>query len=137
MSFVVLQMQICASKSVAGISGKALIMHMAKLLCRLGTTVFVDVYLPVDKTGDWIYQVADAVSLLLVLYVLYCVHSSHKATYQAAEDSIDAQNLILGAFLLAVLIHPCHAHNAPVDILWAAHLYIDAVAMVPQLWMLS
>jgi len=137
LSFVVLQLQITATKSVAGISGKALIMHAAKLLCRLGTTVFIDVYLPVDKTGDWIYQVADAVSLVLVAHILFCMHVSHKASYQAAEDTMDVWKMILGASVLAVFLHPCMAHWAPVDILWAAHLYIDAVAMLPQLWMMS
>ena len=50
---------------------------------------------------------------------------------------MDVRNLILGAFALAVLIHPNMADEAPVNILWAVHLYIDAIAMLPQLWMLS
>merc|ERR1719159_1876731 len=48
LSFVLLRMQISASKSVAGISGKALAMQAIKLCCRLGTTLWLDGYLPVD-----------------------------------------------------------------------------------------
>jgi len=137
LSFALLLLQIYGSRSVAGISGQALVMHVAKLICRLGVTVFVDAYLPVDRSGDWIYQAADTLSLLLVIAAVVYIHGSHNGSYQASEDTMEVRNLMLGAFLLAVLIHPSMAHWAPVDILWAAHLYIDAVAMLPQLWMLS
>jgi len=137
LSFILLRMQISASKSVAGISAKALMMQAAKLCCRLGTTLWLDGYLPMDKSGDWIYQVGDVVSLLMVLQILLCVLVSHKATYQSDEDSIDVRNLLMGAFVLAVLIHPSQHAHTPLDVLWTTHLYIDAVAMVPQLWMIS
>merc|ERR1719409_1585203 len=50
---------------------------------------------------------------------------------------MDVRNLILGAVFLAVLIHPDMNAWITFDILWTLHLYIDAVAMVPQLWMVS
>jgi len=137
LSFVLLQIQIWGSRSVAGISGKALIMHATKLCCRLSSTLWLDGYLPVDKSGDWIYQAVDVLSLVVVLRLLFCVHVSHKGSYQAAEDTLNVQNLIVGAFILAVFIHPSQNSFAPFDIMWAAHLYIDALAMVPQLWMVS
>merc|ERR550514_973413 len=71
LSFLVLHMQISASRSVSGISGKTLILHAVKLCCRLGTTLWLDGYLPTDKSGDWIYQVGDVMSLLLVLRILH------------------------------------------------------------------
>merc|ERR1719158_879688 len=137
LSYVLLWIQISSSKSVAGISGKALIMQAIKLCCRLGTTLWLDGYLPVDKSGDWIYQVGDVVSLLMVLQLLLCVHVSHKSSYQSDADTCDVRNLILGAVVLAVLIHPGQHDHAALDTLWASHLYIDAVSMVPQLWMIS
>jgi len=137
LSFILLRMQISATKSVAGISGKALMMQAVKLCCRLGTTLWLDGYLPMDKSGDWIYQVGDVLSLLMVLQILLCVHVSHKGTYQSDMDTVDVRNLIMGAFVLAVLIHPSQHDHPPLDILWTTHLYIDAVSMVPQLWMIS
>jgi len=137
LSFVLLQIQISASKSVAGISGQALLMHAAKLCCRLGTTLWLDGYLPTDKSGDWIYQLGDIFSLLMVLQILFCVRVSLKASYQAEDDTFDVRNLMMGAFVLAVLIHPSMIAWTPFDILWTTHLYIDALAMVPQLWMIS
>merc|ERR1719502_1303698 len=87
LSFVLLQIQISLNKSVAGISGKTMMMHLVKLVCKLGTTLWLDGYLPMDKSGDWIYQVGDVVSLLMVLQILLCVLVSHKATYQSDQDS--------------------------------------------------
>merc|ERR1719326_2570379 len=89
MSFVLLQIQISLKKSVAGISGKTMIMHLVKLVCKLGTTLWLDGYLPMDKSGDWIYQVGDVLSLLMVLQILLCVYVSHKSTYQPDLDQVD------------------------------------------------
>jgi len=137
LSFILLHMQISASRTVAGISGQTLTLHAVKLVCRLGTTLWLDGYLPTDKSGDWIYQVGDVLSLLMVLQLLFCVRVTHKASYQSEDDTCDVRNLIMGAFVLAALIHPSMNDWTPFDILWTTHLYIDAVAMVPQLWMIS
>jgi len=137
LAFLLLHMQISASKSVAGISCMTMIMHAVKLCCRMGTTLWLDGYLPTDKSGDWVYQVADVLSMLLVLQILFCIRFSHKASYQAEQDTFDVRNLIMVSFVLAVLIHPTMNAWVPFDVLWTAHLYIDAVAMVPQLWLIS
>merc|ERR1719463_159293 len=137
LAFTFLQMQISDSRSVAGISGKALTMHATKLCCRLGSSLFLDGYLPTDKSGDWIYQLGDVLSLFMVLQILYSVYGAHKVSYQSAADSLEVRNLIMGAFVLAVLIHPDMNSWAPMDIVWTTHLYVDAIAMVPQLWMIS
>merc|ERR1719335_144280 len=89
LSFVLLQIQISLNKSVAGISGKTMIMHLVKLVCRLSTTLWLDGYLPMDKSGDWIYQVGDVVSLLMVFQILFSVFVSHKSSYQSDVDSLD------------------------------------------------
>jgi len=137
LSFILLWMQIAVAGSVAGISGKALIMQAIKLCCRLGTTLWLDGYLPMDRSGDWIYQVGDVVSLLMVLQIIFLTLVSHKSSYQSDVDSLDLRNLVMGAVVLAVLIHPCQHGYPPLDILWTTHLYVDAIAMVPQLWMIS
>merc|ERR1719197_890098 len=105
LAFLFLHMQISTSRSVAGISGKSLIMHAVKLCCRLGTTLWLDGYLPTDKSGDWIYQVADVLSMLVVLQILFCLRVSHKASYQGDQDTFDVRNLIMVSVVLAVLVH--------------------------------
>merc|ERR1719502_2582411 len=85
LSFVLLQIQISLNKSVAGISGKTMIMHLVKLVCRLSTTLWLDGYLPLDKSGDWIYQVGDIVSLLMVLQIIFGFRITYKASYQVND----------------------------------------------------
>jgi len=137
LSFMFLLMQINGSVSVTGISAKTLMLHAVKICCRLSSTLWLNGYLPVDQSGDWIYQASDLLSLMLVIMLLFSVLVFFKHTYQADEDTLDAQKLMLGAFILAVFIHPNQNNWAAFDILWTTHLYIDAVAMVPQLWMVS
>jgi len=137
LAFSFLQMQISNSRSVSGISGKALTMHAIKLCCRLCSSLFLDGYLPTDKSGDWIYQLGDMLSLLMVLQILYSVYGAYKSSYQFEADTLDIRNLVMGAVVLAVLIHPDMNSWAPMDIVWTTHLYVDAIAMVPQLWMIS
>jgi len=137
LAFMFLYMDISSSKSVAGISGRSMVMHAVKLGCRLSTTLWLDGYLPTDKSGDWIYQVGDVLSLLLVLQILFYIYVAHKGSYQSNEDTLDVRNLIMVAVVLAVVIHPNLNAWTPFDILWTVHLYVDAVAMVPQLWMMS
>merc|ERR1719247_2884412 len=137
LAFMFLHMEISSSKSVAGISGRTIVMHAVKLVCRLSTTLWLDGYLPTDKSGDWIYQVGDVLSLLLVFQILFYIFVAHKGSYQSGEDTLDVRNLIMVAFVLAVVVHPSLNAWTPFDILWTAHLYVDAVAMVPQLWMIS
>jgi len=137
LAFLFLCKDISASRSVTGISGGTMVMHAVKLVCRLSTTLWLDGYLPTDKSGDWIYQVGDVLSLLMVFQILFYIHVSHKASYQFDHDTLDVRNVLLVAFVLAVLVHPSLNAWTPFDVLWTAHLYIDAVAMVPQLWMIS
>merc|ERR1719359_1546683 len=106
LAFMFLYMEISSSKSVAGISGRSLVMHAVKLGCRLSTTLWLDGYLPTDKSGDWMYQIGDVLSLLLVLQILFSVYVAHKRSYQSSEDTLDVRNLIMVAVVLAVVIHP-------------------------------
>merc|ERR1719158_394507 len=73
LAFLLLYMQISASQSVVGISGKSLILHVVKLCCRLSTTLWLEGYLPADKSGDWIYQLCDILSVLLLLQILFSI----------------------------------------------------------------
>merc|ERR1719324_1116488 len=106
LAFLFLHLQISSSRSVAGISGKTLIMHAVKLCCRLGTTLWLDGYLPTDKSGDWIYQVGDVLSLLLVFQILFSIFVAKKGSYQSGLDTIDVRNLIFVCGVLAVIVHP-------------------------------
>merc|ERR1719310_1115140 len=69
--------------------------------------------------------------------ILFSIFVAHKASYQSQYDTLDLKNIIMGAVALAIVFHPDLIDWAPFDILWTVHLYVDAIAMVPQLWMIS
>jgi len=137
LSFVLIGLQIHASNSVAGISGRTMLLQAVMLCLRLSSTLFMDGYLPLDKTGDHVYQLADICTLLMVLKVLHCIYKTHAQSYNAEEDSMDVKNMVIGCVLLAVAVHPDLNDWPAFDIAWTSSLYIDTIAMLPQLWMCS
>lgn len=136
--YACLRLKIAHNQSVAGISGQTLTLQAVSYCLRLSSTTWLNGYIPVDGTGDWLYQALDVCALLIVLQILFCIHKSHRATYQAEHDSsCNIQTMALCCFLFAVLVHP-DLNNRPVfDTLWTTALYIDVIAMVPQLIMIS
>merc|ERR1719188_837466 len=59
--------QVLSSGSVAGISAGALMLDACAFSFRLSSTLWLDGYLPTDASGDGVYQLVDASSLVLVL----------------------------------------------------------------------
>merc|ERR1719359_936207 len=134
---LLISLQISKSKSVAGISGKTMIIQALALCFRLSSTLFLDGYLPLDKTGDMMYQMVDVCSLMMVLHILQCIYKSHNSTYERDADSMDVKNMVIGCVALAVVVHPDLNDWDVFDIAWTGSLYLDTVAMLPQLFMSS
>merc|ERR1719359_1058606 len=132
---LLISLQISKSKSVAGISGKTMIIQALALCFRLSSTLFLDGYLPLDKTGDMMYQMVDVCSLMMVLHILQCIYKSHKVTYEQDADTMDIKNMVMACVALAVIFHPDLNDWAAFDIAWTVSLYLDTVAMLPQLFM--
>merc|ERR1719389_1245853 len=135
--YLCLRVKISQQRSVAGISGRSLILQALSYILRLSSTTWLKGYIPVDETGDWLYQLLDVFALLMVLQILYCVFKSHRHTYQEECDAFSVQGITISCFILAVIVHPDLNDRPLFDTLWATSLYIDVVAMAPQLWMMS
>lgn len=135
--YICLRVKIAQQKSVMGISGRSLILQALSIVFRLCSTTWLKGYIPVDGTGDWLYQILDIITLCLILQILHCVFKTHRPSYQEEHDSFNVQVVALGCFVLASLVHP-DLNNRPVfDTLWTTALYIDVVAMLPQLSMMA
>merc|ERR1719247_3142688 len=76
-------------------------------------------------------------TLLVALRIVYCCAKTYKHAYEVEYDTMNIMPLVLGCFVLAVLVHPDLNDRPLFDTLWATSLYIDVIAMVPQLWMMS
>jgi len=137
LAVALLGLQVLLKGSVSGISGKALLMDALALCCRLSSTVWLHGYLPVDASGDYIFQAFDMLSLSILAWLLYQVFTVRQHTYQAEDDSLPLFPLISGALILASLLHG-NLNNRPIfDTLWMAGLFLNTTAVVPQLWLIT
>lgn len=136
--FAVICLQIKVSNgSVAGISLKSLIMQALVYICRLSSTTWCRGYIPMDSTGDYLYQLCDTITLLICMRLIFSCAKTLRHTYQEEYDTVDLKPVIVTCVVLAVLVHPDLNARPFFDTLWAASLYIDVTAMLPQLWMMS
>jgi ER lumen protein retaining receptor len=67
-------------------------------------------------------------------YILYLMKVQFKNTWDPALDTIPLEYLIGPCALLALLIHPSFT---VVQVLWSFSVYLEAVAILPQLFQLS
>lgn len=134
--FYLLLHKVKVQNSVAGISSKTLQMYVLVLMFRLSATLFKNGYLPVDKSGDFVYQSADVASLLILFQLIYCVQKRNKATYQAEFDDLPIWRALPGCMALGVVLRGSLNHSLYYDTMWCTAMNIDTIAMLPQLWML-
>jgi len=137
LAFALLIIQCLSAGSSTGISARALGLDAFALCCRLSSTLWLQGYLPVDASGDWVFQAADICSLILVFGLLYNVLVHQKDTYQGDEDSCPTFPLALLALILGVLLHGDMNSRPVFDTLWMTGLFVDVVAVLPQLWLIS
>jgi len=137
LALTLLALQVLTKGSAAGVSARALQLDAASLCFRLSSTLWLNGYLPVDMTGDWLYQAFDLVSLALVCWLLYQVLVVRRSSYQQAEDTMPSIPMVLASFLLAVPLHADMNSRPLFDVFWMAGLFVSAVAVLPQLWLIT
>jgi len=137
LSLVLLSLQIISSGSASGISANALVLDILAICFRLSSTLWLNGYLPVDATGDHIFQVIDACSLAILVWLLYQALVVKRDTYQAEQDSFGVLPLVLGAAFLAAVLHGDMNAKPVFDTLWMTGLFVGTVAVLPQLWLIT
>jgi len=137
LAFALLCLQTLVTGHCAGISARALGLDALALCCRLSSTTWLHGYLPVDASGDWVYQAVDFCSLALVLWLLRRLFTEQRFSYQAEEDTFPLAPMVLGSFLLAALLHADMNARPIFDTLWMAGLFVSVVAVLPQLWLIA
>lgn len=145
-AFVLLLVHLIKDKSASGVSAKSLGLFAISFACRfLGTFNGVG-YLPVDSTGDWV-PLVEALSFIITVATLGFVLVVNRATYAREEDCF-GKNVIPGVphvfgplyilvptILFALIFHPTLNGNMLSDIPWTLALYLEAIAILPQLYM--
>jgi ER lumen protein retaining receptor len=137
LAYSLLAVKVIQQQSVSGVSAKALQCHAVVYIARLSSTTWLKGYLPMDGTGSWLYQLIDAMSLAMVLVLLYHVFRRYRATYSAEQDDFEIGYLLGVCLILAVVFHPNLNRRPFFDVMWTFALYVDMVAMMPQLWVIT
>ncbi|XP_054811553.1 ER lumen protein-retaining receptor-like [Prosopis cineraria] len=128
LSIVVLLLKIRTTKSCAGISLKTQ---------ELYVIVFITRYLDLFTNFYSFYNIVMKLvfigsSIGIVWYMRY--HKVVKQTYNKDQDTFRHYILVLVCFLLAILIP--HEFTV-VEVLWTFSIYLEAVAILPQLGLLQ
>jgi len=137
LAFCLLGVHALSVGSVQGISAKSLQLEAIALACRLSSTVWFEGYLPSDQTGDFLYQTFDAFSLAIVLWLLHRVLNVQSDTYEVDDDSLPVIPFALASLVLGALLHGDLDDNPIFDALWMCGLFVGAIAVLPQLWLMT
>ncbi|XP_010686251.1 ER lumen protein-retaining receptor A [Beta vulgaris subsp. vulgaris] len=127
-SILVLLLKIYATKSCSGISLKTQELYALVFLTRYLDlfTDFISVYNTVMKF----------VFIVSSLAIVWCMrfHPVISRSYDKALDTFRYYFIVLGCFVLALLIHEKFTLQ---EVLWAFSIYLEAVAILPQLVLLQ
>ncbi|CAB3367532.1 ER lumen protein-retaining receptor [Cloeon dipterum] len=126
LAIIILLRKIWMSRSCAGISGKS------QLLFGL---VYTTRYLDLITSYISLYNSVMKVVFLAASYAtIYLMYVKFKATYDHNHDTFRIEFLVVPAVALALLIN--HDFQV-VEILWTFSIYLESVAILPQLFMVS
>jgi len=136
LGFALLRLKIQKQGGAQGISSRALQLFAVMYVSRLYSTLQFNGYLPVDRSGDWFYQFIEICALGLVLSLLCTIHGKHEKSYEKSMDTCVIHWFLLLALVFSYFVHPNLNNRKLPDIAWTNALYLEALSMVPQLWML-
>ncbi|CAG8537265.1 13310_t:CDS:2 [Ambispora leptoticha] len=68
------------------------------------------------------------------LYILYLMKLKFRATYDPSFDTFRIEFLLIGSFLLGLLFNYKFTF---IEVLWTFSIYLESVAILPQLFMLT
>lgn len=127
-------LKIQKTKSFGILSMTSLQLYVPVYILRLSCTLFNEGYLPIDCSGDWAYQTADILSLVVVLYLLFIGFNNKTVVEEAYFPSTI---VVVFCLLLAYGISPCHNLGTWSDVTWTASVYLETFVMLPQLRLVS
>jgi len=137
LGWLILIAEVRSAKSVQGLSSQTLLLFVVFYVCRLCATTLKNGYIPVDKSGDFMMQGFDGLSLCCVMHLIYLTHREYQHSYQEEHDTVPVMPMLVPAFILGYFIHGDFNKNEFFDTVWAASLNVETLTLVPQLWMMA
>ncbi|KAI7896558.1 ER lumen protein retaining receptor [Mucor mucedo] len=125
-SIFILLLKIRKTRSCAGISFKTQLLYSIVFLTRYLDLVLKKV--SIYNTTMKIFFIASSI------YILYLMRFKYKATYDAGLDTFRIEYLLAGSAVLSLTTSYIYT---VVEILWCFSIWLEAVAILPQLFMLQ
>eukprot|EP00928_Gymnodinium_smaydae_P034424 TRINITY_DN24397_c0_g1_i1.p1 TRINITY_DN24397_c0_g1~~TRINITY_DN24397_c0_g1_i1.p1 ORF type:complete len:389 (-),score=76.11 TRINITY_DN24397_c0_g1_i1:47-1141(-) len=126
-------------KGAQTISVRKVVLDLLWLTVRGVATIMLDRRLP-RRSNDALALGLDCACGAILVLVLLRSLTREKASQEARRE-VDSLNvlpaLVVAAVLAASGMRASVAHRWLPDVLWTFALYVDAFAMLPQLWMLA
>jgi len=126
LAIIILLLKIWKTRSCAGISGRSQLLFALTYTAR---------YL--DLVTNWVslYNTTMKVFFIATSYAtIYLMYLKFKATYDSNHDTFRVEFLLLPVTILALVLN--HEFSF-MEILWTFSIYLEAVAILPQLFMVS
>ena len=125
-AIIILLLKIWKTRSCAGISGKSQILFLVVFVTRYLDLVtnFVSLY----NTSMKIFFIASAAATVFLMFRKF------KATYDGNHDSFRVEFLLAPVAILALV---WNNEFTVTEVLWTFSIYLEAVAILPQLFMVS
>jgi len=126
LAIIILLLKIWKTRSCAGISGKSQILFLTVFVSRYLDlfTNFISLY----NTTMKVFFVGSAAATVYLMYVKF------KATYDGNHDTFRIEFLLGPCALLALVLN--HEFSV-MEVLWTFSIYLESVAILPQLFMVS
>lgn len=130
LAVIILLQKIWKSRSCAGISGKSQVLFALVYTCR-----YLDLFTDFISLYNTIMKIIFIASSYATIYLIY---HKFKTTYAKAQDTFRIEYLLGGVFVLALLIHESNPNRSVIlEILWTLSIYLEALAILPQLFMIT
>lgn len=125
-AIIILLLKIWKTRSCAGISGRSQVLFALVFITRYLDlfTNFISVY----NTAMKLFFLTSSLGTVYLMYVKF------KATYDSNHDTFRIEFLLIPSAILALLLN--HEYSV-MEILWTFSIYLESVAILPQLFMVS
>ncbi|CCW68741.1 unnamed protein product [Phytomonas sp. Hart1] len=131
-AIVILLLKMLRQRSSAGISLKSMILFALVFITR-----YLDLFLRMYSLYNTIMKVFFIATSCHICFLMK-FRSPWKATYDSENDTFRIRYLIVPCLILALLIHPGPTRGTwIVEVLWAFSQYLEAVAILPQIFLLE
>jgi len=126
LAIIILLIKIWKTRSCAGISGKSQILFLCVFVSR-----YLDLFsnfISIYNTTMKVFFIGSAAATVYLMYVKF------KATYDGNHDTFRVEFLLGPCILLALALN--HEFSV-MEVLWTFSIYLESVAILPQLFMVS